>query len=87
MADPTPTDPVEIFARAFDAAIDAYLQKPREVLMAEPEPDFPGEGIMPEVAAGFGALRSAGWQLVKVADSWAGDNGGHCILADEVWRG
>lgn len=27
-----------------------------------------------------------GWQIVRVADSWASDNGGHCILADEVWR-
>jgi hypothetical protein len=26
-----------------------------------------------------------GWQIVRVADSWAGENGGHCILADEVW--
>jgi hypothetical protein len=27
-----------------------------------------------------------GWQIVRVADLWAGDNGGHCILADEVWQ-
>jgi hypothetical protein len=27
-----------------------------------------------------------GWQIVRVADSWAGEDGGHCILADEVWK-
>jgi hypothetical protein len=32
------------------------------------------------------AIVAEGWQIVRVADSWAGDNGGHCILADEVWR-
>ncbi len=31
-------------------------------------------------------LRRKGWSLVRIADSWAADNGGHCILADEVWR-
>ncbi len=31
-------------------------------------------------------FRDDRWSLVRVADSWAGDNGGHCILADEVWR-
>jgi hypothetical protein len=32
------------------------------------------------------ALHEDGWRLVRIHDSWPADNGGHCILADEVWR-
>lgn len=30
-------------------------------------------------------LRASGWRLVRVADAWAGDNGGMAMLVDEEW--